>query len=145
VEIVIGDSYAYLVNYDTSLEVVQHRTRYYACLMTAVLKSLGVPTSEIRIVIESSTVSSTAEFQRNRMRMCAVTRIDEIRAVGAEVRDTAMISPLLCPMHQALWDIHTGCDFQLGGLDQVSASPTFQPFSCTYSLWLGVNEYHRKG
>jgi tyrosyl-tRNA synthetase len=118
VEIVIGDSYAYLVNYNASLEVVQHRTQYYACLMTAVLKSLGVPTSEIRIVIES-TVSFTPEFQRDRMRMCAVTRIDEIRAVGLEVRDTPMISPLLCPMHQALWDVYTASDFQLGGLDQV--------------------------
>jgi tyrosyl-tRNA synthetase len=126
---VIADSYAYLVNYDVSLEVVEHRAQYYACLMTAVLKSLGVPTSEIRILIES-TLSFSPEFERDRMRMCAVTRIDEIRAVGPEVRDTPMISPLLCPMHQALWDAHLACDFQLGGLDQVCTSPC----SCTQSL-----------
>ncbi|KAK4149920.1 hypothetical protein C8A00DRAFT_37478 [Chaetomidium leptoderma] len=117
VTILIGDHYAYLINYDVPLEIVEHRAQYYMYLMTAVLRSLGVPTSEIRIVTES-TLSCSDPYQRDLMRMCAVTRQDEIRVVGPEIRDTAMLSPLLCPIRQALAEVYLGCDFQLGGLDQ---------------------------
>jgi tyrosyl-tRNA synthetase len=119
---VIADHYAYLINYDVSLEVVEHRARYYTFLVTAVLRSLSVPASEIRVERESA-FSTSAQFQRDLMRMCAVTRQDELRAVGSEVRETAMMSPLLCPVYQALDEVYLGVDFQLGGLDQVSTSP----------------------
>jgi tyrosyl-tRNA synthetase len=121
----IADHYAYLINYDVSLEIVEHRARYYTFLVTAVLRSLGVPATGIRIERQSA-FSNSPQYQRDLMRMCAVTRQDEIRAVGAEVRDTAMMSPLLCPVHQALDEVYLGCDFQLGGLDQVSISPNIQ-------------------
>ncbi|KAL2126946.1 hypothetical protein VTI74DRAFT_11583 [Chaetomium olivicolor] len=117
VTILIADYYAYLINYDVSLEIVEYRAQYYTYLMTAVLRSLGVPASEIRIERES-TFSCSVQYQRDLMRMCTVTQQDEIRAVGPEVRDTTMMSPLLCPVRQALGEVYMGCDFELGGLDQ---------------------------
>ncbi|KAJ6437440.1 putative AC transposase [Purpureocillium lavendulum] len=120
VVILIADSYAFLINHDVSMDVVEFRAQYYALLLAAVLRALGVPQSKICIQRESA-FSMTAEHCKDKMRLCAASTQDEIRAVGIEVNTASMISPLLCPIHQALCDVYLGCDFQLGGFDQRGA------------------------
>ncbi|KAA8646672.1 uncharacterized protein ATNIH1004_005347 [Aspergillus tanneri] len=116
--ILIADLYGFLVNYDVCLETVEYRTQYYTSLITAILKSLGVPTSKVRIVRESE-YSMTQPFCKDSMRMCSVASLEDIKLVGLEVTKTPMMSPLLCPIHHALDEVYLGCDFQLGGLDQL--------------------------
>jgi tyrosyl-tRNA synthetase len=117
--ILIADSYGFLINHDVSLETVDYRSRYYSFLLNAVLGALGVPTSKIVIKRESE-YSMTPRFFKDTMRMCAVSSLEDIRGVGPDVSKADVLSPSLCPISQALSEVYTGCDFQLGGLDQVS-------------------------
>lgn len=131
--VLIGDSYAYLINHDVSLEIIEYRTQYYVFLMTAILKALGVPPSNIHISRESDYAMSV-QFCKNKMRLCAVSTQSEIRSVGPEVHDTPWISPLVCPIHQALCDVHLGTDFQMGGLDQVRSCILLPLYSAVTKL-----------
>lgn len=99
------------------MEVVEYRTQYYTFLLAAVLRALSVAAPDIDIRHESA-YSMSAEFTKDKMKMCAVSSVDEIRDVGSEVHDTRILSPLLCPIYPALSDVYLGTDFQLGGFDQ---------------------------
>lgn len=100
------------------MEVVGHRSKHYKFLIAAVLRALGVPASRLDFVQESE-YSTSRGFWRDLLRMLAVSSQDQIKAVGLEVTTTRMMSPLVCPTLQALSEVYLGCDFQLGGLDQV--------------------------
>ena len=101
------------------MEVVEHRSRYYEFLVKAVLKSLGVPEQDIHVKRESS-YCLTEEYSKDKMKLCAVSTWNELVLAGSEVRRATVLSPLLCPAHQALNDFYLGSDFQIGGLDQAS-------------------------
>jgi tyrosyl-tRNA synthetase len=102
------------------MEIVEYRAQHYASLITAILKAIGVPLSKVRIVRESS-YSMTLPFWKDKMRMCSVALLEDIKAVGLEISMTPIMSTLLCPIYQALSEVYVGSDFQLGGQDQVRA------------------------
>ncbi|KAE8381813.1 Tyr-tRNA synthetase [Aspergillus bertholletiae] len=118
VTIYLGDSYAYLVNYDVSQDIVAHRTRYYRFLICAILQAIGVDMSKITFVAESI-YTSTPPFCKDLARMLVHSSQDDIKMVGLEVTTAHMMSPLLCPVYQALSEVYIGGDFQLGGEDQL--------------------------
>ncbi|KAE8325392.1 Tyr-tRNA synthetase [Aspergillus sergii] len=118
VSICLADSYAYLVNYDVSQKIVAYRTQYYRFLIAAILRVIGVDMSKITFVAES-TYTSTPPFCNDQARMLVHSSQEEIKMVGLEVTTAHMMSPLLCPVHQALSEVYVGGDFQLGGEDQL--------------------------
>ncbi|KAE8137245.1 Nucleotidylyl transferase [Aspergillus pseudotamarii] len=118
VTIYLGDSYAYLVNYDVSQDVVAHRTQYYRFLIGSILRAIGVDMSKITFVAESI-YTSTPPFCKDLARMLVHSSQEDIKMVGLEVTTAHMMSPLLCPVYQALSEVYIGGDFQLGGEDQL--------------------------
>ncbi|KAL2105776.1 hypothetical protein VUR80DRAFT_7779 [Thermomyces stellatus] len=68
VRILVVDSYAYLINHDVSMEVVEYRTQYYTFLLAAVLRALSVAAPDIDIRHESA-YSMSAEFTKDKMKI----------------------------------------------------------------------------
>lgn len=116
------DTYGFLVNYVHSMETVAYRQRYYHFLVTAILKSLGVPESKVHFVAESS-LAYTRPFVQDVQRLCAIMTQDDARATSTEVSECDMISPLLCSIHQSLSEQYLDLDIQYGGEDQVRTLP----------------------
>jgi tyrosyl-tRNA synthetase len=122
--------HAFLDNLKAPLELVKHRTKYYEFVITAVLKSLGIPVSALRFV-EGSSYQLTPEYNMDNYRLCATVTEHDAKKAGAEVVkqvDSPLLSGLLYPGLQALDEQYLDCDFQFGGVDQVrSPSPSHIP------------------
>lgn len=121
--------HAFLDNLKAPLELVAHRTKYYQNILLAVFKSLGIPTSKLRIV-EGSSYQLSKEYNLDNYRLCAIVTEHDAKKAGAEVVkqvESPLLSGLLYPGLQALDEQYLGCDFQFGGVDQVSASLTGRP------------------
>ncbi|KAF8970956.1 tyrosyl-tRNA synthetase [Flammula alnicola] len=120
VTVLLADVHAFLDNLKAPLELVAYRTKYYEFLLTAVLKSLGIPTSSLRF-IEGSSYQLTREYTMDNYRLCATVTEHDAKKAGAEVVkqiDNALLSGLLYPGLQALDEQYLDCDFQFGGVDQ---------------------------
>lgn len=82
------------------------------------LNMLGINSSRIRIVEESSYYFSR-EFITNQLRLCCiVSQKDVVDAWDPEYRPE-VFSPMLCPGLQSLAEEQLDVDIQFGGTDQV--------------------------
>lgn len=106
--------------------------------------SIGVPASSLPFIEESS-YALTTEHILDMYKLCALSSQQELRRTGDEVGASTMFGPsitslqpiisfeviadsafskVLTPILQALDEQYQDCDFDFGGLDQVSeASP----------------------
>jgi len=103
--------------------VVAHRAQCYRFALSAAFESifgLPLPASSLQFQQETS-YASTKEFILDVYQLLAFTSQADARAPNEELSNTKMLSPLLCPLVQALDEQYTDCDFQLGGMDQVSS------------------------
>ncbi|EKG18664.1 Aminoacyl-tRNA synthetase class Ib [Macrophomina phaseolina MS6] len=111
------DVYSFLVNYVHPMHVVAHRREYYRLLVSAVLQSLGVQPGAVKFVSESS-IAYSKEFVTDMQRLCALMTQQDARNTCEEVANTAMLSPMLCCIHQSLAEEYLAMDIQFGGEDQ---------------------------
>ncbi|KAL1616277.1 hypothetical protein SLS56_011490 [Neofusicoccum ribis] len=112
-----GDVYAFLVNYAVPMEQVAHRSEYYRFLVSAVLDALGVPSSAVRHVEESS-LANTKEWFIDLQKMSAAMTQQDARVTMEEVARTDRLSPMLCAIQQTLSEAYLDLDIQFGGVDQ---------------------------
>ncbi|KAJ7629404.1 tyrosine tRNA ligase [Mycena polygramma] len=118
--IYLADIHAFLDNMKAPLELVEYRTKYYAFVIHAVFKSLGIPTNKLKFSLGSDH-QLTKEFNMDNYRLCATVTEHDAKKAGAEVVkqvDSALLSGLLYPGLQALDEQYLGVDFQFGGVDQ---------------------------
>lgn len=116
------DVHAFLDNMKAPFELVAHRTKYYEFVIRAVLDSLGIPTSRLRFV-EGSSYQLSKEYNMDVYRLSATVTEHDAKKAGSEVVkqvESPLLSGLLYPGLQALDEQYLGCDFQFGGVDQVS-------------------------
>lgn len=116
----ISDVHAFLDNLKAPIELVNHRCTYYAFILTAVLRSIGVPLDKLKFVTGSS-YQYSAEYTRDVYRLASITSEHDCKKAGAEVVKQAASAPLsglLYPLLQALDEEHLGVDIQFGGVDQ---------------------------
>lgn len=116
------DVHAFLDNLKAPLELVAHRVGYYSHLLKAVFESLGVPVDRLKFVVGSS-YQLTKEYNMDNYRLCATVTEHDAKKAGAEVVKqvaSPLLSGLLYPGLQALDEQYLDCDFQFGGVDQVS-------------------------
>ena len=117
-----SDVHAFLDNLKAPLELVAYRTKYYQHLLLAIFKSLGIPSSKLRFV-EGSSYQLSREYNLDSYKLAAIVTEHDAKKAGAEVVkqvESPLLSGLLYPGLQALDEQYLGCDFQFGGVDQVS-------------------------
>lgn len=133
------DVHAFLDNLKAPLELVAHRTHYYKKILLAVFTSLGIPTSKLHFV-EGSSYQLTKEYNLDNYKLCAIVTEHDAKKAGAEVVkqvESPLLSGLLYPGLQALDEQYLDCDFQFGGVDQVSirhARDNCRPNILVYSV-----------
>ncbi|EJD00386.1 tyrosine tRNA ligase [Fomitiporia mediterranea MF3/22] len=118
--ILYADVHAFLDNLKAPLELVAHRTKYYQHVLLAVFKTLGIPTSKLRLV-EGSSYQLSREYSMDNYRLASIVTEHDAKKAGAEVVkqvESPLLSGLLYPGMQALDEQYLGCDFQFGGVDQ---------------------------
>ncbi|KAJ7629406.1 tyrosine tRNA ligase [Mycena polygramma] len=118
--IFLGDIHAFLDNMKAPLELVEHRTKYYAFVIRAVFKSLGIPTTKLKFRLGSE-YQLSKDFNMDNYRLCATVTEHDAKKAGAEVVkqvDNPLLSGLIYPGLQALDEQYLGVDFQFGGVDQ---------------------------
>ncbi|KAK6977923.1 tyrosyl-tRNA synthetase [Favolaschia claudopus] len=118
--IFLGDIHAFLDNMKAPLELVEYRTKYYRFVLTAVFKSLGIPTNKLKFALGSDH-QLTREYNMDNYRLCATVTEHDAKKAGAEVVkqvESPLLSGLVYPGMQALDEQYLGVDFQFGGVDQ---------------------------
>lgn len=119
--VLLLDTYAFLVNYKYPWEQVLQRTEYYRFLVKAVLEAIGVPSSRV-CFIENSSYEGTKDFVIDHYKLCALLSQQDCKDTGAEVSTSKMFSPMLSPGLQSLAEEYLQADIQFGGTDQVGIS-----------------------
>ena len=114
--------HAFLDNLKAPIELVQHRVQYYSHVIRAVFSAIGVPIDNLKFVVGSD-YQLTREYNMDNYRLCALVTEHDAKKAGAEVVKqvaSPLLSGLLYPGLQALDEQYLDCDFQFGGIDQVS-------------------------
>lgn len=124
--VVLLDVYSYLDNVNVPMEQVQHRMEYYKFTVKAALQVLGIPTSTVTFVQESS-YELNPRFVTDNWKLCTVVPQQAVRDAWDRSYNPNMLSPMLCPGLQTLAEEHLDIDFQLGGEDQVHLFPSITP------------------
>ena len=120
--ILLADVHAFLDNLKAPLALVKHRVDYYSHLLRSVFKAIPVPVDKLKFVVGSS-YQLTEKYNMDNYRLCATVTEHDAKKAGAEVVkqvESPLLSGLLYPGLQALDEEYLGCDFQFGGVDQVS-------------------------
>lgn len=117
VQIVLLDTYSYLDNVDYPVEQVLHRMEFYRHSMIAALQCLGIDSSNIEFVQESS--YETPKFTKDLWRLCTMVPAQAVKDSWDRAVHPEMVSPLMCPLLQLLAEEYLDADFQFGGEDQV--------------------------
>ena len=132
--------HAFLDNLKAPLELVAHRTQYYKKLLLAVFASLGIPTSKLHFV-EGSSYQLSKEYSLDNYKLCTLVTEHDAKKAGVEVVEqveSALLGGLLYSGLQTLDEQYLGCDFQFGGVDQVSWVWTYSymPFQIVWVMVL---------
>lgn len=120
VKILLADIHGYLDNMKAPLDLVEHRARYYAFVIKATLKAIGVDISMLTFVLGSEYQFNKA-YTMDRFKLEGITRINVAQKAGAEVvkqTDDPTLGGLIYPLMQALDEEHLDVDAQFGGVDQ---------------------------
>lgn len=118
--ILLADIHAFLDNLKAPIEIVQHRADYYRHCITALLKSVGVATDQLKFVLGSS-YQKTPEYIMDVYKLSSLTTEHDVRRAGSEIvkqSKNAPLSGLLYPILQILDEQYLDVDVQFGGLDQ---------------------------
>ena len=120
VQILLADLHAYLDNMKSTLELVQHRAKYYEFVIKSMLVAVGVDTSQLHFVLGSS-YQQTGEYFLDTLKLCASTTTSNAQRAGAEVvkqTENPYLGGLIYPLMQALDEEYLKVDAQFGGIDQ---------------------------
>ncbi|KAG7286315.1 hypothetical protein NEMBOFW57_008624 [Staphylotrichum longicolle] len=120
VTILLADIHGFLDNLKAPLELVMYRAEFYRHIITAMLKSVGVSTEKLRVVLGSS-YQKSPEYVMDVYKMASLISEHDAKKAGAEVvkqTDNAPMSGLLYPILQVLDEQYLDCDAQFGGMDQ---------------------------
>merc|ERR1711939_727061 len=120
VKVLLADVHAFLDNLKAPIELVNHRVSYYAFVLSAVLRSIGVPIDKLEFVTGSS-YQYTPEYTRHLYALSSITSEHDAKRAGAEVvkqTESPPLSGLLYPLLQALDEEYLDVDIQFGGVDQ---------------------------
>ncbi|EPQ29967.1 uncharacterized protein PFL1_02639 [Pseudozyma flocculosa PF-1] len=120
VKVLLADIHAFLDNLKAPIELVRHRVNYYKAVLTAVFRSIGVPTDRLVFVVGSS-YQLTEAYNMDNYRLCASVTEHDAKKAGAEVVkqvSSPLLSGLLYPGLQALDEQYLDVDVQFGGVDQ---------------------------
>lgn len=118
VVVLLADIHSFLDNLKAPLELVESRAKYYSKTITAILKSVGVPTEKLEFVYGSS-YQKSSEYVMDVYRLSSLISESEAKKAGAEVvkqTDNAPLSGLLYPVLQVLDEEYLKVDCQFGGM-----------------------------
>ena len=91
---------------------------YYKFIVIAALESIGIPTSKITFVEESS-YQFSREWVMDQWKLCTIVPQQAVKDAWDRSYNPDMLSPMFCPGIQTLAEEHLDVDFQFGGADQV--------------------------
>jgi tyrosyl-tRNA synthetase len=117
VVVLLADIHGFLDNLKAPLELVESRAIYYRLIITAILKSVGVPTEKLEFVLGTS-YQKSSDYVMDVYRLSSVISEHDAKKAGAEVvkqSENAPLSGLLYPILQVLDEEHLKVDAQLGG------------------------------
>lgn len=120
VKLLLADIHGFLDNLKAPIELVKYRAEYYKFVVTALLRSVGVPIERLEFVLGSS-YQLSAKYTMDLFRLSSVVTEHDAKKAGAEVVkqvENATLSGLIYPLMQALDEEHLGVDAQFGGVDQ---------------------------
>ncbi|CAK9783584.1 hypothetical protein CC85DRAFT_287776 [Cutaneotrichosporon oleaginosum] len=120
VKVLLADIHAFLDANKSTMDVLQHRVKYYSYLLHAVLTTLGVPTDKLEFVTGSS-YQLKPDYTLDVYRFNSMTTVKQAEHAGADVVK-ASSSPLMCslmyPGLQCLDEQYLDVHIQFGGVDQ---------------------------
>ena len=117
VKVLLADVHAFLHNLKAPIELITQRADYYARIIRAALRAIGVPTDRLEFVTGSS-YQYTPAYNFDKFKLAAITSEHDAKKAGAEVvkeSKSAPLSGLLYPLLQAL-DASNRCIFLVGFL-----------------------------
>lgn len=117
VTILLADIHGFLDNLKAPIELVENRAKYYRETITAILKSVGVPTDKLTFILGSS-YQKSPEYIMDVYRLSSLVSEHDAKKAGAEVvkqSGNAPLSGLLYPILQVLDEEHLHVDAQFGG------------------------------
>lgn len=120
IKLLLADIHGFLDNLKAPIELVEYRAQYYKFVVTALLKSLNVPTDRLQFVLGSS-YQLSSKYTMDIFRLSSVVTEHDAKKAGAEVVkqvDNATLSGLIYPLMQSLDEEHLDVDVQFGGIDQ---------------------------
>ncbi|KAH0538093.1 hypothetical protein FGG08_005305 [Glutinoglossum americanum] len=117
VVVLLLDVYSFLDNVKYPMEQVLQRMHYYKFTIMAALEAIGIPSSRVRFVQES-TYQTNLEFISDQWRLCTLVPQQAVRDAWDRSYNPNILSPMLCPGLQTLAEEHLGVDIQFGGEDQ---------------------------
>ncbi|OAP61214.1 hypothetical protein AYL99_03415 [Fonsecaea erecta] len=115
--VVLLDVYSFLDNVKYPMEQVIQRMHYYRFTVEAALEALGIPSTNIKFVTESS-YQTNARFFFDQCRLCTLVPQQAVKDAWDRSYNPDMLAPMLCPGLQTLAEEHLDVDFQFGGTDQ---------------------------
>src|SRR5207248_2756483 len=104
VKVLLADIHAFLDNLKAPIDLVNLRAEYYRFVVTALLKSIGVPIDKLEFVLGSS-YQLSKEYTMDVFKLSSVVTDHDAKKAGAEVvkqSDNAPLSGLIYPLMQAL-------------------------------------------
>lgn len=120
VTILLADIHAFLDNLKAPIQLVNARSIYYSKIIVAMLKSINVDTSKLKLVFGSS-FQKSSEYTMDLYRLSTITTERDAKKAGSQVVkqiDNPKLSSLLYPGMQALDEEYLDVDAQFGGVDQ---------------------------
>ena len=98
---------------------------YYKYIVIAALESIGLPTTSIKFIEESS-YQFSREWIIDQWRLCTIVPQQAVKDAWDRSYNPDMLSPMFCPGIQTLAEEHLDVDFQFGGADQVRLASSDQ-------------------
>lgn len=120
IKILLADLHGYLDNMKAPFELVEFRAKYYAKMVKALLRAVGVDISRLEFV-QGSSYQLSKEYTMDRFKLEGMTKIGAAQKAGAEVvkqDKDPFLGGLVYPLMQALDEQYLDVDCQFGGVDQ---------------------------
>jgi tyrosyl-tRNA synthetase len=120
IKILLADLHGYLDNMKAPFELVEFRAKYYAKMVKALLRAVGVDISRLEFV-QGSSYQLSKEYTMDRFKLEGMTKISAAQKAGAEVvkqDKDPLLGGLVYPLMQALDEQYLDVDCQFGGVDQ---------------------------
>lgn len=120
VTILIADVHAFLDNMKSSLELIDHRAKYYTKVIQNMLLSMNIDISNLKF-IKGSSFQLSEKYTMDVYKANSQISCKMAQHAGAEVvkqSDNPMMNGLLYPTLQALDEEYLGIDIFAGGIDQ---------------------------